>query len=345
MLVVTSLNDSGTGTLRDTMLTAAEDDIITFDSSLSGSIVLASSLPTITVDNLLIYGPNSLDISIDGGSLYQIFHIANDQVTIANLNLINGADPALGGAVYVEAGWNAALTSVNITSCSGANCASPVYLNDSAYINIVNSSFTSGIGPDLYLVNSSATITNTNSLITSTLQIDGVGVVETKGPGSVNIQAFSTPIDIVIYNHSGTCQFSGTTDDIVIANGTLMGTFTSYYVASSGTIQPGDPNTLGTVTSNGSFVQDTTGNLQIKITPSGTNDLVAITGSLYPEGTLTILPQSGMYIAGTSYTIITTTQPIDRSFPSILCPITGFPFSVIYHPNSIEIVITTSVML
>lgn len=341
--IVSSLADSGTNTLRDAMLAVVDDDVITFDSSLSGTISLASSLPTITAENLSIVGPASLAVAIEASSLYQIFNIQADSAKIKNLILRNGASATFGGAVFVAANLSAYLTNLSIHACSGSNCQDPIYIDDSGFANIINPAFVAGSGADIFFVNSSAIIQNTNTLTTPTMLIDGSGVIETKGPGGVSLVAFSNPIALVIYNQSGTCTFSGNTSSILIANGTINGTFTTGYIGNTGVIQPGNGGT-GSITSTTNYDQAADGNLEIKITASGTSDTVSVSGNFYPEGVLTILPQSGSYTVGTSYTIVTSAL-INNTYPSVICPITGFPFAVVYHADSIEIVITNNVSI
>lgn len=338
--IITSLADSGSGTLREAMLIAVDDDVITFDASLIGTISLGSSLPMITAGNLSILGPNSLAVAIDGNSQYQIFNIAADQAKITNLSLNNGANASFGGAIFVATNLDATLNNVSINACSSSICQSPIYIDDGAFISFINPAFTSGIGPDISFVNASAKLQN-NTILSPTIYIDGSGAIETEGPGSLSLLGFSTPISLLIYNQSGTCAFSGTTSSVVVAHGTVTGNFNAQYIANIGTIQPGN-NGIGSITSLNDFIQSPDGNLQIKITAGGTNDLVDISGNFYPRGVLTILPQAGSYTAGTRYTFVTTTGGINSSFDSVICPIEGFPFVVVYHSNFIEIVITNN---
>lgn len=108
-LVVTTLADSGDGSLR-AALSAAQNpqagiDEIDFASNLHGKIVLKSALPAI-MESIAIEGPDR-GITIDGANAYQIFsvtHTALDEavdVTFANLTLTHGR-AAQGGAVSIH---------------------------------------------------------------------------------------------------------------------------------------------------------------------------------------------------------------------------------------------------
>ncbi|HTY37771.1 MAG TPA: hypothetical protein VMH23_11705, partial [Bacteroidota bacterium] len=104
-IVVTSLDDSGPGTLRNAVASAGDGATITFDPSLHGQLILRSR---ITVSkNLSIYGPASGGVKIYG---YNYFHPPNSaglfgidtlcNVTLRNLTMIGGSgseEPGGGG--------------------------------------------------------------------------------------------------------------------------------------------------------------------------------------------------------------------------------------------------------
>lgn len=338
--IITSLNDSGAGTLREAMLAAVDDDVITFDSGITGIITLGSSLPPITAKNLLISGRYSMGITIDGASQYQIFNIMADEVHIMNLTLSNGSNASFGGAVYVGPSLNTRLDNLDIISCAGSNCQSPVYIDDGGFIHFVNLSFSSGSGPDIYFVNASAILHNLNHP-PPVIHINGSGIAELKGPGRIDLVAFSDPIGILIYNHSAECIFTGTTSANLISVNSIAGNYTARYIASIGSTKPGN-DTFGSIASSLDYIQTTDGTLFIKIDDSGSHDSLNVGHNLYPFGTLTILPESGNYTAGTSYTIITVAGKINNPFTTVTCPIANFPFTVVYRDNSIEIVITAN---
>jgi len=96
---VTSLNDSGPGSLRATIASAGSGDTIAFAPSLSGTITLTSGAITFDKD-LTIQGPGASTLTIDGNHNDSIFGIFGGAVSISGLTLANGAAPTLaGGAI------------------------------------------------------------------------------------------------------------------------------------------------------------------------------------------------------------------------------------------------------
>lgn len=101
-IVVTNLNDSGAGSLRQAILDAnasAEDDTITF--SVSGTIVLSSQLPSIasasTAGKLTIDGSGQT-ITISGNNSVRVFSVnLGANLTLKNLTIANGSAASGGG--------------------------------------------------------------------------------------------------------------------------------------------------------------------------------------------------------------------------------------------------------
>jgi hypothetical protein len=107
-IVVTTLDDSGAGSLREAITTAnnnAGDDTITFSNSLTGTITLASSLPKIT-DNVTVTGPGEDVLSVSGNNTLQIFRVEpGKELVVSNITLKSGANISeQGGLIYNDRG-------------------------------------------------------------------------------------------------------------------------------------------------------------------------------------------------------------------------------------------------
>ncbi|MFN8531109.1 MAG: Calx-beta domain-containing protein [Anaerolineae bacterium] len=194
-LVVTNVNDSGEGSLRQAITNAnafPSSDTITFTTS--GTITLASNLPDLA---------NNGTLTIDGGGVitlvpvsatgYRVFTLASGaQVTLNGLAMsvtINTYNPS-GGLIYVDSG---ALT-------------------------VTNSSFTKGrsdSGGAIY--NNSATVIITGSGFYNNTAVNGGSIYNQSGQVSVTASTFDFSLSIAalsggaIYNSTGTVTVTNST--------------------------------------------------------------------------------------------------------------------------------------
>lgn len=106
-LVVTSANDSGAGSLRQTIATATSGDTITFDPALNGSVItLTSGQLSITNMNLSIQGPGPSLLAINGNATSRVILVESTiaskrwNVSISGLSITNGfvSNASPGGA-------------------------------------------------------------------------------------------------------------------------------------------------------------------------------------------------------------------------------------------------------
>jgi predicted outer membrane repeat protein len=121
---VTSLADSGPGSLRAAIASAGGGDEIVFAVPLPGTIELLSEIPVNAI--LTITGPGADLLTLDGGGTTRIFNI-NDtiDVTISGLRFFNGFSGESGGAIYSEADTliiNDCIFESNEVSCDAQDC-------------------------------------------------------------------------------------------------------------------------------------------------------------------------------------------------------------------------------
>lgn len=107
-LVVSNLNDSGPGSLRQTIQSSApvDGDNITFASNVVGSIVLTSG--ELAVNNRVnIFGPGAKVLAVSGNYSSRVFHITGTSVLLADLTITKGSNNAAvspyGGGIFNEA--------------------------------------------------------------------------------------------------------------------------------------------------------------------------------------------------------------------------------------------------
>ncbi len=116
-LTVTSSADSGAGSLRATLASARDGDIIVFDASLSGALInlvtpddrTLGSSPTIPLGptalvidgiHVIIDGASAPGLQIDGASTWRVFVVVNGgHLELRNLTVQNGHAAGGGGGV------------------------------------------------------------------------------------------------------------------------------------------------------------------------------------------------------------------------------------------------------
>lgn len=144
---VTSLADSGAGSLRNVIASASGGDEIVFAVPLPGTINLLSEIPIQTI--LTITGPGAEFLTLDGGGVTRIFNIDDTiDVTISGLRFFNGFSDE-GGAIRSEADnliINDCIFDSNHVSCEAQDCQAEggaIKNSSSSFVNVTNTLFTS----------------------------------------------------------------------------------------------------------------------------------------------------------------------------------------------------------
>jgi len=203
-LVVTNLNDSGTGSLRAAITTANTNGAgdITFQSGVTGTINLASILPSIE-GAVNISGPGASQLLINapqGAAADRIFFVDHPgSLSIANVTLENGnntnsaTDPGLGGAILNAN--NLSVDSVvfqnnTSTNVGGAidnpdTTANAVVINNSSFID--NTATGNGGA-----IETATALTVSNSTFSANTSTTGNGSAIDDGNGQIAIVTYST---------------------------------------------------------------------------------------------------------------------------------------------------------
>jgi len=142
-IIVMNTNDSGTGSLRAALASAADGDTINFQAGLSGTITLTTG-QLVVGTSVTINGPGANLLAISGNNVTRVFLVnPGKTVTIDGLTITNGnTGGADGGGIYNK---HATLT-INNSTISGNSAR-----------------FAGGIENDGF--QSSATLTVTNSTL------------------------------------------------------------------------------------------------------------------------------------------------------------------------------------
>lgn len=143
---------------------------------------------------------------------------------------------------------------------------------------------------------------------------------------------------------AGTVLESGSTvftnDGLMQGTGTIRTLSANDRLSNAGTIDPGAPGALGTLTVEGDLAFTENGMLRIDLGTNGSSDLVAITSDVIWSGTLSVWAQPGLTLhGGEFYTIATFGQRLNAStFSSISWHgLDGQRFAVEYNAHDITL--------
>ena len=300
--VVTTLADSGPGSLRQAILDANATpgaDTITF--SLSGTITLASALPTITDPAGLTIDGSGQTVVVSGDNAVRPFGIASDAFAeLRRLTITKGAN-GQAGAIYNQGTLNVVDSTV---SDNGSLDGSGGIFNDyTGALTVANSIVSSnrsvrfGVGG---ILNLSGTLTVTSSTVDANVR----GGIRSTG-GTVTVSN-STISNNTIETGSGAGIDSFGT--LTVSNTTITGNISG---ATNGGIFSAGPLTL---------TNSTVSNNRSLITPAGIGSTGGFTMANSILAGNTVLLGSGPDCNGSP----TATGPNLIGDPS-LCIVTGIP--------------------
>ncbi len=174
-LIVANTNDTGLGSLRQTILDAAAGDTIRFATNVTGAITFTNSAVPLSQD-VMIQGPGARVLAINGSTNNPIFTMTAGAVVMADLTLsngrsVNGGGIQLGGGALTLSNCVVSGNSANTNSGSGgginASGGSLVVLNSTFSGN--EARFGGGIW------NCCAQVALSNTTFTANLAIGGNG--------------------------------------------------------------------------------------------------------------------------------------------------------------------------
>jgi len=165
IVVVTNINDSGPGSLRDALAIANDGDTINFDSSLNGETITLTSGELNVDKDVTISGPGANNLAVDGNAQSGVFYVnPGNTITISGLTVANG----YGGGINNLNG-TLRLSDCIVSGNSGSGISN-VGINGAATLTVTNctvSGNSAEFGGGIYNegFDGSATLTISNSTV------------------------------------------------------------------------------------------------------------------------------------------------------------------------------------
>ena len=192
--VVTTLADSGTGSLRAALAAANSGDTIVFSSGLTGTITLASAL-TIN-QNVTIQGPGASNLTISGANQVGVF-VVSSAVTngiISGLTIANGnTEGGPGGGISNNGVLTVTNSSFNDNS-AGGNAGGAIsnsgtfVVSGSSFTGNSSSSGDTGVGG---AINNSGVLTVEDSTFSANSSNNGGAICNEGGTATIRNSTFS----------------------------------------------------------------------------------------------------------------------------------------------------------
>jgi subtilisin family serine protease len=311
-ITVTSTADSGAGTLRAALASAANGD--TIDASGVAGTILLTSGELLVSNNVTILGPGPANLAVDGNAASRAFNISGTAVTLAGLTITNGnasggGFPAnSGGGIYSGPG------TLTVSNCAFSGNAAQYdgagILANHSILTVSACSFSgnlaSGNGGGIFInaLRGAATLTVSNCTFSgNTASGDSGGAIYNNGQDSGNateqivnstLSGNSAGYGAGIYNDghssgSATLTVSNCTLSNNLASGWGGGIFNGGSLSGTGTVEIVNSTLNGNSASNdsggGIFNQGYNGNATVSVSASTLSDNSAGYGAgMYNNG-------------------------------------------------------------
>jgi subtilisin len=284
--VVTNLNDSGAGSLRDVIANAGSGSTVTFQSGLTGTITLTSG-EIVYTGSITITGPGARVISVNGNANSRIFNFKNgatsNVVNLSGLTLTN-AFTIYGGAAININGGSATFDGLAILGNAAGPGTAPAIYNADAAVVLKNSLVANNTS------NNRGGIQNQGGASTNLTIINSTFFNNTAGTGLGGAMRNFNTVTIInstfVNNTSADAQISNSGGNITIQNSVFRSSVRD--IASTVAVNSLDYNIInnlgattitGTTTNN---VVNTDPNVQQVLTNNGgqTDTILPNAGSL-----------------------------------------------------------------
>jgi hypothetical protein len=264
-LVVTNANDSGAGSLRQTIINSSAGNGVTFDPSLAGQTITLSS--EIVIDKSLTIDGSSLSskVNVSGNNSVRVFRVTSGvTVVMNNLSIKNGRVTGNGAAIANNGGTltvtNSLISDSNATADGGGiynGFPGVLTINESVFNNN-NAARGGGV-----MCDGLGTLTVMNSTYSSNHAPSGFGdggAIYTTCNATVTNSTFSTN---TAANTGGAITADNDTNPVVITNSTFYNNSaaTGGGIANLGRLNLGNSTLSNNNASNGGAVRNGLGGI------------------------------------------------------------------------------------
>jgi hypothetical protein len=196
-LTVLNAQDSGPGSLRDTLAQASDGDVVVFDQSLAGQTIHLTSGSLTVSQSVTIQGPGADSLAISADNASREFTIAAGvDALISGLTLENGNAPDRGGAVLND-GTLTLQGCVLLNNSAGSN-SGPSYggaVANDGDLAVCDSTFTGNTAGEGGALDNMGGLLVTASSFTNNSVVDPVLITTRIGGGAVANHGTLTVMD------------------------------------------------------------------------------------------------------------------------------------------------------
>lgn len=218
-LIVTNTNDSGPGSLRQTIIDAVDGDVIHFDPDIAGQTIVLGKHLTIAGKNLTIEGPITGGMTLDGSLNDNVAIISASVLLLRNLSIVNGIQFGVGGGVFVI-NSDVTLDHVTVANNEGTKGGGIGMIGPTSQLTLLNSTVTGNtadLGGGVYT--DSGTVVTRNSTITQNISAGpGGGILAGEVTVSFRNSIVANNSNLSNANTNQNCSVKGT----LVASGTNL---------------------------------------------------------------------------------------------------------------------------
>ncbi len=262
ILTVTNTQDSGAGSLRDTIAAASAGDTIQFDAALNGQTITLTTAELLINKTLTINGPGADKLTVQrstatGTPAFRIFKISAHNVTLAGLTIAKGNTPEDGGGISCT-GYDLTITNC-VVSGNSARYGGGIHRDRAGIgpggVNVSNSVISDNradAGGAIYIVGHSTgmaqegTLTMTNSTVSGNVATTSGGGLLVGGRATITNSTISANVAATMNADAGGGGIYNA-GFVTIANSTLSGNSASHG-GGVWTLGGGNPLYPGTLT-------------------------------------------------------------------------------------------------